>query len=273
MGTFYTELIYEKFFNKVFRGIESGCYRGTKIVEYFNKDKILYIQVPQMSDEAFYKYRIPQICKGKKIDKVIIDIRGNQGGSDDVWIRILEQIISEPLITNLKLGIKNNNSVIQYLHYNKDSLKKEKVSFLNNEVFLVKEEQDIIYPADNSIKYMGKIYVLQDHWCFSSAGSLSAMAEYHKNIISVGESTGRILGIGVTPMGFVLPNSRLIFTIEPVIDLTNAKKPRDIYHDKVEVPVKLSIEEEIKNCNCEERFDEHFLYNHDPFFRKVLELK
>lgn len=54
----------------------------------------------------------------------------------------------------------------------------------------------------------------------------------------------------------------------------------DYFHDNVEIPVEISVEQVVKNFNNynPDRVDKYiytkdFLYNHDPVFRKVLKMK
>ena len=67
-------------------------------------------------------------------------------------------------------------------------------------------------------------------------------------LVSVGLSNGQILGQGSDPLAFSLPNSKLTFSIEAILDLTDCKTARDTHHT-----------------------DEKRLNEHDPFFKKALE--
>ena len=155
-----------------------------------------------------------------------------------------------------------------------------RVPLLDNEEYGTLLWGEVLQPSDSSLNFAGNIYVLQNRLIFSSAGSLSNVAKMHKNIISVGETTGNLLGFGFAPLTFVLPNSCFVFQIEPVLDLSNAEVLYDYFHDNVEIPVEISVEQVVKNFNNynPDRVDKYiyskdFLYNHDPVFRKVLKMK
>ncbi len=244
-------------------------------VNYFPNEKILYIRLPKMeNDNHFYEQEIIKAAKDEPIEKVVIDIRRNGGGSDRVWMDILSMLLKDTLELKYPIGLKNTGRAIDAMQVSRDTLETVRIPLLDNKEFLVLNWGDRIYPHWQNIDYTGKIYLLQDKFIYSSAGSLSNIAWLYDNIISVGETTGMLLGFGLAPVIFTLPNSFFTFQIEPVIDLTNIKTIRDFYHDNVEIPVNISIEQRAKYFNCVIRGDiysTNFLFNHDPVFQKVLE--
>jgi hypothetical protein len=89
----------------------------------------------------------------------------------------------------------------------------------------------------------------------------------------VGEPSGYIGGKGLSPFFFRMPNSQLIFSIIPVLDASNVKSIEDYYDSQVDIPVKLNIDDYIFDRDDQsKRYGEDYLFNHDPVFRKVLEL-
>jgi len=249
-------------------------------VDYFPESKLLYIRLPQMANKDFYLKEIIAKGRGKSIGKVVIDIRNNPGGDDGVWMGILETLIAKPLDIRARVGYKNTELAIKRLKLTNGKREAVKVPLLDNEEYGTLLWGEVLQPSDSSLNFTGNIYVLQNRLIFSSAGSLSNVAKMHKNIISVGETTGNLLGFGFAPLTFVLPNSCFVFQIEPVLDLSNAKTLYDYFHDNVEIPVEISVEQVVKNFNNynPDRVDKYiyskdFLYNHDPVFRKVLKMK
>lgn len=249
-------------------------------VDYFPESKLLYIRLPQMANKDFYLKEIIAKGRGKSIGKVVIDIRNNPGGDDGVWMGILETLIAKPLDIRAQVGCKNTELAIKRLKLTNGKRETVKVPLLDNEEYGTLLWGEVLQPSDSSLNFAGKIYVLQNRLIFSSAGSLSNVAKMHKNIISVGETTGNLLGFGFAPLTFVLPNSCFVFQIEPVLDLSNAKTLYDYFHDNVEIPVEISVEQVVKNFNNynPDRVDKYiyskdFLYNHDPVFRKVMKIK
>ena len=82
-------------------------------------------------------------------------------------------------------------------------------------------------------------------------------------------------GEGVTPFYFILPNSKWIFKITCAIDgNVHENDPWEYYHDKVEIPIHLDLDYYYTIIEYKDNFyDEYFLYNIDPVFKKVLELE
>jgi hypothetical protein len=248
-----------------------------KTVDYFPDEQILYVRVPKMAMEniSYYTSMIREKGLGKPIQKVIIDIRNNPGGSDNVWTSILKSLISTP-ITYKNVLLCNNSATIKsrFLEAGQ-ALKPYPVSFLNNYEYHVYHMGDAtLHPDSATIGYRGKIYVIQNENIYSSAGSFTAVAVLAENLVTVGSSTGRLLGRGVNPISFELPHSKILYRVEPVIDFLNVKDAEDIFHDKVEVPVELSIDQYLERISANEMlYSRSYLLKHDLFFKKILSLK
>src|SRR5262249_4443263 len=109
----------------------------------------------------------------------------------------------------------------------------------------VATDEDVLSPAPRSIRTTARIYVIQDDAIFSSAGALAAVAAASDRVASAGARTGRLLGAGVNPLVFELPHSKMLYRVEPVIDVTRARSAADAYHDAVELPVDTTLAAEI----------------------------
>ena len=242
-------------------------------VLYLEKEKILYVRIPEMYDpENYFVQEIAKYRKGYEIEKVVIDIRNNPGGDDDVWMNVLQHIVKEPIVTKLKNGFRNTPLIKEKLKNDFDFSTMavvDHLDFLPADAYLFEDEIEIIKPADSSVFFTGNIYVLQDNQSYSSSGALIAMALYHENIINIGQRTGFLLGRGMTPVTFVLPNSKLSLNFDPMIDLTNVERSVDVFHDDVEILVQPSIDEYLQYYAVP-KFSKEFLLESDPWFRKVL---
>lgn len=252
--------------------------RGSdRLVEYFDTAGILFIRVPSMNPEdlPFYKERIRAAPAGKAPRAAVIDIRGNGGGSDAVWMEILAALLDHPLRYQTATGVRNTELARRYLRrhptgrYGDRHGKVRRIPFLGNEEFLVVEADATITP-DDSVR-VPVVYVLTSN-VFSAAGSLTTVARLAAPIVSVGLRNPYILGRGIDPFHFSLPHSGFTFRIEPVIDLTAATQAEDAFHAEVEVELSPSLAAMLAYFNEDQRNLEHFLTNHDPFFRRVLEL-
>jgi hypothetical protein len=244
-------------------------------VDYFSNEKILYVRLPAMeNNENFYQTEITK-HRGKPIEKVVIDIRQNGGGSDYAWRDVLSAIVKDTLNIQAPIGLKNTDRALQAYGVSRDTMEIVKIPLIDNEEFVLLKWKLKIIPTSQTLGYTGKIYVLQDRRIYSAAGSLSNVAQMYDNIISVGETTGKLLGFGVTPITFSLPHTGFSFQLEPVLDLSNVNTLWDYYHDKVEIPVDISVEQRVKYFTYSiegDIYSKEFLFNHDPVFQKVLEL-
>jgi hypothetical protein len=229
-------------------------------VSYWNDLKILYIRIPEMVNEDFYANEIVK-HREDDIQKIIIDIRGNGGGSDDVWMNALAAISSDSIPIRMEIA------------YNR-SLKGKDAKFISTEDF---KNLEMVYKVSNwnlnkknalSINFKGKIYVLYDDYTFSSAGSLVSTCYYSDRLVALGAPTGRILGFGNDPIENRLPNTQINYRIAPVLDITNCKTYKDIFHDKPELNVHLSLDDKI--ILKTNPYTPEFLRMKDPYVKMVL---
>jgi hypothetical protein len=261
-------------------------YQGTQIqrnapedeamhkVLYFPGSNLLYIRIPamDMADADFYTRRILQ-HKNDHIQKVVIDIRSNGGGNDQLWEHVLSTVVQNPLAAvREKVYVKNTPAIRNYLSamHNTQISEQDTLTIGPDTFALITDSEE--RPEAPSLGYKGKIYVLVNRHCFSSALAFSATCNRIETIYTVGEPSGYIGGRGITPLFFSLPHSHLIFSISPALDATGVHTLEDYYDRHVEIPVSLSIEDRIAEIEYEgERYGEAFLFNHDPVFQKVLE--
>ena len=211
-------------------------------------DEVAYVYIKKMNGMSaiedgknlrkFYK-------EIKDYEKLIIDIRGNTGGSVSYWI---ENVI-EPLI-------KDTISVDYYLFargdYAKPFFEAKGIDFkpLNSmdKEILEKIPSDVrenfdkyclskltIEPKD-SIKFDGKIYLLVDSNVFSSSEAFAAFCKDSGFATIVGETTGGD-GIGIDPIYYSLPNSGLVGRFSSVLglngDFTINEEVKTIPHVKI----------------------------------------
>ena len=73
-------------------------------------DKILYIRMPVVADAEWYINELLRIYT-PTVSKIIIDVRSNPGGDDEVWNILLRKIIDKPLKYKFHVGINHNDSI------------------------------------------------------------------------------------------------------------------------------------------------------------------
>jgi hypothetical protein len=237
---------------------------------------ILYIKLPSMDKNliAFYRKELLKYT-GEPIHKVVVDIRNNGGGSDDTWSGLLSLLLKQKLVLTPKWAIKNSEIIHRYMARNRnpyyESAKVEKIAFLNNEEFKVIEFSRVISPDPESLNLTCQVFVLSEN-VYSSAGGFMNVCKDSDQLVSVGLPNGQILGQGSDPLAFSLPNSKITFSIEAILDLTDCQTAKDTHHTDVEVRITPTLEQLLDYYNMgsdvplEKRLNEH-----DPFFKKALE--
>jgi hypothetical protein len=256
---------------------------NTKIT-YYEDIKLLYIYLNSMADDGgVFVDSIKQIGNGKIIDKIIIDVRDNVGGSDYTWIRILQAIIKNPIPQKGNIVMKDNERMWKHLNSFKEEkeiketmIQKGTIPFFDNLKIISITDEDTLYPDSNSLGYNGNIYILQNEKVYSAGQAFVAYARQVPQLISVGVPTGNIAGEGFDRPIFQLSHSKYSFHLDATADMTNAKTAEDMFHDRPEIEIYPTIDEIIEMNNyghfLNKRGDE-FLFKHDYLFKKVLEMK
>lgn len=263
---------------KTFKIKFSNTYGGlTPKVLYFDKDKIMYVRIPSMDYNLIENYKAALLrCKDKEINKVVIDVRGNGGGSDGVWLNILASITGKSIPYPQTLAFRDNDLVKKYMKMDGLEISEDNMTFqIGDNTYFLLDDNGTIDPAEDSLGYNGTIYVLIDDGIFSSTLALTSVCQNAEQLVTVGTPSGYFGGQGVRPLYFIMPYSKLIFRAEYSLDCTNVREHNfiDYYHSNPEVPVSISLDDIFKTRDSGvELYGEDFLYNIDPVFRKVLEL-
>ena len=256
-----------------------------RVARYFKKGHVLYIYIKYMLDpQDNFGDSIKFVGKGKRIDKVIIDVRGNRGGGDQMWRKMLSAIIRDTLIWDYRLSLNDNDQVKSFLkkEYPRISLDSEYRSVVypllgGKRVLMPVDTEYMLVPDSNSLAYTGKIYLLQDEETYSSGHSLTSIARMIPQLVSVGMPTGNLAGLGFNPWLFQLKNSKFTFSIETGIDLSGVKTLEDVFQDRPEIEVYPTFDEYIRYYRSYGFYlDMHgreFLYNYDYLFKYILQLK
>lgn len=171
--------------------------------------ELAYIKIKDMTSSDIvtkdYKEIRKFISEVEDYEKLIIDIRGNSGYSDDCWKSIVELLIDEPLSANYYAFFKAGH------RYTLDPYKVEgttTIKLLDKEILNkfpkeVKNDFDFykrysinINPWDESsdsldkINFSGKIYILVDENVTLASENFASFAKDTGFATLVGESTG-----------------------------------------------------------------------------------
>lgn len=188
------------------------------------KDKVGYIYLPSMaskngSTDKDLKMIGDYIKTLGKHKALIIDIRGNLGGSDRYWQGIVSKLIKNDIKIN-GYRIYRNNSEIVKKYTNVRNIKLEPIENIPMNVkknapeetlkkFSDFENTSYTIKANNDSKFEGNIYLLIDEKIYSSSESFSMFCKETKFATLIGQTTGGDGG-GLDPVLFKLKNSGLI---------------------------------------------------------------
>ncbi|MGX9755393.1 S41 family peptidase [Clostridioides difficile] len=194
------------------------------ILEDIIKGKAGYMYLPAMSPQngsidKDLKMIGDYINTLEKHQALIIDIRGNSGGSDRYWKGIVSKLIKNDIKIEGYRLYRNNNEIVKK-YTNARNIKLEPIKNLPADVkknapketlknFSEFEKTSYIVNTNNDLKFQGNIYLLIDEKVYSSSESFSMFCKESGFATLVGETTGGDGG-GIDPVLFELKNSGLI---------------------------------------------------------------
>ncbi|MEW6524565.1 MAG: S41 family peptidase [Bacillota bacterium] len=241
-----------------------------------------YIYLPQMytdlQDMAPIRDFLPLL---RKLPALIIDIRGNGGGSDLFWHHLVALLITEPISFEYAIMTRSGQYVRDYLgdyHLAIDrvldrsqlgpGLTKSMPPELLTPAFSDPQLVAVtLEPSPDSIHYTGRIFVLVDDRVSSSADAFAGFCRYTEWATVVGSYTGGE-GPGITPVLAVLPNSGLVFRFPVTLALTPWWTAWHETRTMPDVPVELTVEDIIRQQSLSPSLHP----DHDPVLREALRL-
>ena len=242
-----------------------------KQVHYYKESKVLFIDLPSMSNLDFYRNEIKEIqaeIAENGLEKVIIDIRGNGGGNDYVWIGLMQFINKEDFIIHDKIAMKKNDFLLKA----KPELKNKPIfDYYNEKYICVKDSVYTFKSKDEGLKFDKNIFILQNRAIFSSSLSFSSMAINNNKIIRIGEPSHYQVGYGVgsTPSIFMLPNSKFLFRMATSLDISKGIENHEELNT-VDIEVPFTIEQLIRKTKAYNVNSEKFLFEKDEAFMKAV---
>ena len=240
---------------------------------FFGENQILYLRIPRMRNLEEYMKVLDKFQQKDSVQYLILDIRGNGGGDDDVWKKIIAQCYDTVITQKALLGFLNKRIVL-------NSLKKMGVKISHEiqpeSIPLFGSQKIHLLPIHGSTERFKKgvyknvknIFVFADDDCYSSSLVLTKYAFQQDNIITLGVNSGWIGGAGIAAMQFQMPNSKLLFLVESTIDLYDINNLRELY-----TPVKYELELTpdyfyTRKTKWNNSFD--WLNENDPYFKQVI---
>jgi C-terminal processing protease CtpA/Prc len=142
---------------------------------------------------------------------LIIDIRGNPGGSDFYWSdNVISHLITGKVSAEYFIAFRQG----KYIAWNRNKgiipsrdTEHTVPSEVNTNNFVLDTLSLSVNPSTNT--FQGDVYILVDNTIYSAAEGFAVFCKETKIAQLIGTNTGGD-GIGVTPFLFVLPNSKLV---------------------------------------------------------------
>nr|WP_286184218.1 S41 family peptidase [Clostridium sp. CCUG 7971] len=240
--------------------------------------KIGYMHLPQMYmvSEGITKEDIEKDMKIiddyintlENHQALIIDIRGNTGGSDTYWTNIVSKVTPKYIERKGYLAFKTESDIMRN-YVNKKGIELKPIENLPKEVlnnapkevltkFSEFHESILGIKSNKTSKFKGNIYLLVDKSVYSSSESFSIFCKDTGFATLIGETTGGDGG-GIDPVLFNLKNSGIIVRMSSDMYLTE----KGICNEEF----KTTPDYEVEGASRTEKFED------DKCIQKVLKLE
>lgn len=209
------------------------CRKSTPLVIYYPEIQTILIRFPSMRLSTYnnIKDTLINYFSTKKIKNVIIDVRGNAGGTDESWERLVALLIGNCVKSEIFCGMNSNLFKDKLLFYGIDStMYKFSIAnkILTGDYCCVTTRREIMI-SDTSLNFNGKIFVFYDDKIFSSTSSFISFIQDYEKVELIGKRGGYIRYSGFTPLTFKLHNLKLYLSTPINFDMTNIKSLNDFY--------------------------------------------
>lgn len=156
--------------------------------------------------ESFKKMQEQQVVA------LIIDMRNNEGGSSHLGDLLLDYITDKPFRQLERYDLKLSKQLID-LHIEMSTEKPDDLAAVYSKVgSLTTQHIPLKTPRNNPLRFDGSIFVLIDHFTFSSAQSFASAIKCFSIATIIGEETGGTTTEYGEIMTFTMPNSGLMFS-------------------------------------------------------------
>lgn len=229
------------------------------------ENKIAYLKVKSMSTRTLKsdgKKILEFFNKIKGYPYLIIDIRGNGGGTDEYWMsNIVGPLIFEPKSESAAMAYKGNyiKPFLIGRGITTKPIDKLPEQFKSNYALQMEGYvTDIITVKPvNSVNFKGKIYLLTDDCVYSSSESFAAFCKASGFAEIVGTTTGGD-GIGIDPCIMALPSSGLVIRFSLDMGINSDGTVNEKTHTRPDIYAETTYQD--------------FLKDRDTILNKALEL-
>lgn len=253
----------------------------TKIIQ---KDKIAYIKFRSF-DTRFIDKDAEGVFKFyheiKDYPYLIIDIRGNLGGSYNYWAdNIISPLTEKTLNMEYIIGFRDGEFINRHLediiHWGGiktiKSLPEGKVYPPElKDLFHTFFTENITIESSFYTGFKGKIYILVDEYVYSAAEGFAAFAKSTGWGTLVGTTTGGD-GIGYDPAYAVLPNSGLLIRFPIGIGLNPDGAANEENHTSPDIYVEQSRNDYLKMKDIDDSRQNEMVDQYDTILKSVLKM-
>ncbi|QYR11139.1 S41 family peptidase [Prevotella sp. Rep29] len=178
-------------------------YNDSVMILHFNECVIEGF--PEFLSEMFRQART------KNVRHLVIDNRYNDGGNSNASDEICRYLTDKPFIGCYRIVIRISEPVREfYRSYLKEYPQlSESIALPDTIMNEVMSLDDYQQPYADSLRFTGKVYLLNSHETFSSASWLAEVFKYYKLGIIVGEETGGMNISSGDIINTILPHTKM----------------------------------------------------------------
>ncbi len=256
--------------------------RGQTLMEVLEENQTAYVKIPSFSSSlmaedskklrAFY-------TEIKDYPYLIIDIRGNGGGSDYYWQKnILEPLLKQKITVNAYIIHREDPFVKKFFQarlglgnyfLRRSKLELENFPALPPEVltdeFADPVQFSYIVSPKQPVGFRGQVFLLIDEGVYSAAETFALVAKASGFAYLVGTNTGGD-GLGFDPIFFTLPNSKLVVRMTASMGLNPDGVANEEYQTQPDLYVENTPEYYVYRNN------DMVLSSYDKQLQEVIEL-
>jgi hypothetical protein len=193
----------------------------------------------------------------KDLPALIIDIRGNPGGQDPAWFRIVEMLTPTEVRREAALVMRTGALIQPFADYLEaavgpsEIIDRDRTNLDLPPEALSDSYRDpvrstvMLEPDPDSVDYTGKVFLLVDDGVYSSAENFAAFCKGSGWATLVGSPTGGD-GLGWEAAVCRLPNSGLVFKFPMAMGLNPDMTANEETHTAPDVLVEQSLEDLLK---------------------------
>lgn len=166
-----------------------------------------------------FLYKSFKTIKKKKCAGLIIDIRENGGGKEDIGPILIDYIYDKPYT---KIYATDQKVSTYHKNLKKEAAKRDEYKYLYIDTIsayfkapegtiLKERDTTVIYPTNNELRYKGKVCVLIGPKCFSYANQFASEIKFNKIVDLIGEPLEERQDGYANVSHFLLPKTKFKF--------------------------------------------------------------